>query len=104
MFGHQLADSGAGGLNPTHRGHPLRKILEVSPVEVEQDLGVSEQRHPKLLVVLWALERVPHVVSRKTRTRKQVGLVNDLEAWIEGADPIHLVRLQITGDQDPHPR
>jgi hypothetical protein len=80
MFGHQLADSGARGLNPTHRGRALRKILEVSPVEVEQDLGISEQRHPKLLVVLWALERVPHVVRFETRTWKQVGLVNDLEA------------------------
>ena len=102
MSGHELADAGAGRLDPPKRGRELGQVLQVSSVEIEQHLRLGEQRHPTPLVPLRTLERMPDMVRCIAGRRKQARLVHDLEAWIHRADPIHMVRLQIAGYQDPH--
>jgi len=102
MTGHELADPSTRRLDPTQRQRSLGQIREVGAVEIEQDLGLGEQRHPSPLVLLRTLERVSDMVRRITGSRKQVRLVHDLETWTHFADPIHVVWLEIAGDQDPN--
>ncbi len=95
---HELADAGAGLLNPAElpRGGEL---LDVSR-HVPHDLGSRQRLKPSLLLLVRALERRADVVADVADRRQQVRLVVDLDpCGIDRPDALDILRLERRGDE-----
>ena len=75
---HELADAGAGGLDPPHIGGEVRKVFPVCLVEVEEDLGLLQQLPPPGLLLGRAFDRRAGVISGVSRRPQQGGLVEHI--------------------------
>ena len=78
----------------------LREVVLVGAVEVEEDVGLTQQVSPAGLLFGGARERATDVIGGIARRRHEVRLVEDGEPFVDPADGLGVLRLQVTGDED----
>ncbi len=84
--GNQLADPGAGELDPPHVGGELGELVLVRAIEVEEDAGSGEELAPHALVRTAPPQLRAYVVARVPGAGQQVGLVDDLHVVVDFPD------------------
>ena len=99
---HELSDAGARSLDPTHAGSALRQVVEVSAIEIEEDLRLRQVSEPRLFVRGGPLERHARVVSGVAGGCQEVRLVGHLDVGVDLPDALYVTRLEEAGDDEAH--
>jgi len=71
--------------------------------EIEHDLGAPKHLEESRLFVWSSCRGGTGVVREITRPRQEIGIVQDLDARIDGADPIDVLGLERRCDQHDEP-